>query len=293
MKKGFVLVAALLTFVLSTGRALALEQINLNIKGANRVVLIERPSTAQPLPTIILLHGLGGNAMGAARASGLAEFADQQQFVAVFPDGVGHAWNHLPPGDQPQRYLEHLEPTGLPPPDDVAFLNTLAHELVSHGYSDPKRLYIAGISAGGFMTLRMLCTQSPQVFAAAALVISGMPTEVGADCHPAGPIPVLMIKGTNDPNVPYNGGLVMARTFEVWPTDRLISFFEQINACRAAPTDSVLPVQIPYQVEVVSWPTCTGAPIVLYRVIGGVHQVPPEPNLRLTLWNFFRDKSLH
>jgi len=270
--------------------------------GQTRSYVISRPEASGPLPTIVLLHGYGGNAQGTARISGLAQLGQSEGFVSVFPDGIAvapgsahHAWNHLPAKSaaSPSAVMQ-IEGFKLPPgaaiPDDVAFLNALVADLVKRGISDPKRIYLAGISAGGFMTMRMTCTAS-EPFAAVALVISGMPNPMGADCHPRKPLPVVMIKGTADPNVPWNGGNVKRDTFAVWPQERLFEFFRQLDGCSSAAEESELPDQVPFKIELVSWTHCTkSGPIVLYRVINGVHAVPSDLNLAKTLWEFFRDK---
>ena len=62
--------------------------------------------------------------------------------------------------------------------DDVGFLKFLVADLVRRGVSDPKRIYLAGFSNGGFMTLRMICTNSG-LFAAVGLLASGMPEGLG------------------------------------------------------------------------------------------------------------------
>jgi polyhydroxybutyrate depolymerase len=284
-------IAAACAATLVSGRCLALQQMSMAVSGQPRSYLMERPAAPGPLPTMIVLHGLGGSAEETARGTGLAPFGDQQGFVTVFPDGINHAWNHLPAGKTPPAYIHLLQSKGLAVPDDVAFLRMLVADLVRRGISDPRRIYLTGISAGGFMTLRMTCVD-PDLFAGIALVISGMPEPTGEECHPAKPMPVVMIKGTADPNVPWDGGFVKVHTFSVWPQERLFGFLRRLDGCADASEQSVLPNQNPYRVELVRWTKCSsGDPVILYRVINGVHAVPPVPELRETLWTFLRDKS--
>jgi polyhydroxybutyrate depolymerase len=66
-------------------------------------------------------------------------------------------------------------------PDDVAFLKALVADFVRRGISHPKQVYLAGTSAGGIMTLRMVCT-GDGTFAAIALLAASMPEPTGADC---------------------------------------------------------------------------------------------------------------
>ncbi len=214
------------------------------VNGQARTFLLERPAGQGPRPTIIMLHEAGGSAAGIARESGLARLAPQQGFAAVFPQGlVANRWNPYPPGKETAGFIQMGRQVGGVP-DDVAFLRLLVGELVRRGISDPKRIYLAGNSNGGFMTLRMVCVDVA-TFAAIALLSSGMPEPTGADCRPAKPIPVLMIKGSADQVVPTGGGLV-ANVLGVWPTQRLVGFFRELNGCAPGPPSRPsYPAEIP------------------------------------------------
>src|SRR5262249_12854208 len=147
-----------------------------------------------------------GNAAQIAEQTGLVQPAKQAGFVTAFPDGPGGRWNLLPPRKHTARYDQLFQASGGVP-DDIAFLELLAGDLVRRGISDPKRIYLAGRSLGGAMTLRMACVDAG-TFASIGLLISAMPEETGEDCQPAQPLPVLMLNVTGDPMVPYAGGRV-------------------------------------------------------------------------------------
>jgi polyhydroxybutyrate depolymerase len=80
-------------------------------------------------------------------------------------------------------------------------------DVTQRGLSDPARIYLTGLSNGGFLPLSMLCTAGDS-FAAVGLLITSMPEDTGADCHSSTPLPVLMLGGTADQVVPYGGGVV-------------------------------------------------------------------------------------
>jgi poly(3-hydroxybutyrate) depolymerase len=182
----------------------AAQATQLTVDGRTRTFLLARPAAQGPRPTLILLHGFGGTGADIAKRSGLDQSAPRAGFVGVFPDGLRNRWSPFPPGKEPAQFVEGSREVGGVP-DDVGFLKALVADLVRRGISDPKRIYIAGLSNGGFMTLRMICADAP-LMAAAAVLISGMLDLVGADCHPAKPVPVLMVSGTADQTVPYAGG---------------------------------------------------------------------------------------
>ena len=67
---------------------------------------------------------------------------------------------------------------------------------------DPARVYVSGISNGGFMATVLACRMAGRI-AAAALFAPGV-NGIG-DCAPSRPVSVLEVHGTSDPIVPYGG----------------------------------------------------------------------------------------
>jgi poly(3-hydroxybutyrate) depolymerase len=285
------LAVAALALVLSSGFGFAAGPVSITVDGLQRSYLISQPATPGPKPTIIMFHGLDGTAQDVAQASGLAAMAPQAGFVAVFPSGLGGEWNHFPDGQVPASFTLQAQHKGVPVPNDVDFVKALIGSLVSSNVADPHRIYLAGFSAGGFMAMRMLCVD-PQAFAAIVLISTSMPTPTATDCNPT-PIPAVMIKGTADDHVPYNGGLVLDKEFTVWSAPQLAAFFTQIDGCDPlATTNSVLPnTKTKNQIDVQSWAKCTSFPVTLYTVEGGIHEIYPVPNPSQTMWDFFKPYS--
>jgi polyhydroxybutyrate depolymerase len=137
----------------------AAEPMQLLVNGQARAFLLERPAAPGPRPTIIMLHGAGRRPVDIAHETGLAELAPREGVVAVFPEGRGSRWNFFPPGKEPARDVQFFQQHGGPP-DDVGFLKLLIADLVRRGVSDPKRIYISGLSLGGVMALRMACVDA-------------------------------------------------------------------------------------------------------------------------------------
>jgi polyhydroxybutyrate depolymerase len=86
--------------------------------------------------------------------------------------------------------------------DDVAFIRALLDSLERTYRIDRRRVYATGLSNGGMMSYLVACALSDR-FAAVAPV-SG---ELSMDCAPTIPVSVLIIHGTADENLPYNGGI--------------------------------------------------------------------------------------
>src|SRR4029077_12743441 len=129
------------------------EPIQVTVNGQARTFLLERPVAQGPRPTIIMLHGARRRGADTAHQSGLAQLAPREGLVAVFPEGRGSRWNFFPPGKESAKDLQFFQQQGGVP-DDVGFLRTLVTDLVRRGVSDPKRIYISGLSLGGVMALR-------------------------------------------------------------------------------------------------------------------------------------------
>ena len=270
----------------SLGKPPAAEPMDIMVNGQARRFLLVRPSGQAPSPTVIMLHGLNGTGADIARRTALDQLGPRAGFAAVFPDGLRNRWNHFLPGKEPAFVANSPQIGGVP--DDVGFLKLLIADLVRRGISDPRRIYLAGSSNGAFMTLRMICAETG-LFAAAALLVGGMPDVLGAECRPQKPIAVLMINGTADQIVPYAGGMVQpGNAFNAWSAERLVGFFRELNGCTATAEQSVLPNTTRNQVEIARWTRCASAPVAFYRVVGGGHGAPRDLDAGQVLLDFFR-----
>lgn len=233
--------------------------LTIETRDGSRAAIVETQD-AGPRPTIVVLHGAYMGAAVAARATHFKESAAARGYNAVFPDGLGRVWVD-------GRNFR----TGA---DDVGFLKALAARLVADGVADPRRLYLAGISNGGFMTFRMMC-EAPEPFAAFGTVIAGIGAETAQACRPKRALPLAMIAGAADPLVPYDGGGVgfRGRNGEVWGAERTAEFFARANGCKTADR-TAQPDGDSTTISIVriAWRCKGSAPVVLYRVEGGGHQ---------------------
>jgi len=266
----------------------AAAPVQLVVNGQTRSYLLERPTASGPRPTIIMLHGAGAGAARELELSHLDRAAPKEGFVGVFPEGRGGRWNFAPPGKESPRDVSLFQQYGGLP-DDVAFIRALVGDLVRRNISDPKRIFIAGRSLGGVMALRMVCVDA-ETFAALGLLIAAMPDVTGADCHPAKPLPAVLLNGTADQILPYGGG--QSRSGDsLWPTERLVAFLRRLDGCAGPPEREVRADQPLHPIEIERSAQCTQAPVVFYRVLGGEHEVPARIHAAALLLDFFRDKS--
>ncbi len=225
------------------------------------------PAGQGSAPTVIVLHGAFSTAEWTMRHYGFAEAAAARGFAAVFPQGLRGCWND---GRNPFPWRA----------DDVAFLKVLAGELMAEGVADPGRIYLAGVSNGGMMAMRMLCEAS-DLFAGAGTIIANMPMAVGSKCQPSRAVPIVMFNGSADTWVPYRGGGVGFLNLGgyVWSTQKTADFIAHANRCSAEPAMSDVSIDA-MSITRFGWTGCDRrANVTLYRVNGGRHEVYGSMNV--------------
>jgi polyhydroxybutyrate depolymerase len=217
-----------------------------------------------PKPTVIVLHGALGTGAFLLRTSGFAEAAERLDFNAVFPDGVDRQWTDGRVG-------------GHKGPDDVAYLRALVDRLIADHVARPDRIYLAGISNGGMMSLTMAC-KAGALFAGVGTIIANLP--LGIEPCAFTPMPVVMINGTADPIVPYQGGSVgfSGERGTVLSVDQTIASFAKADGCNVEPESQPIAKKDPNtktSATKLAWQGCKpGTSLTQYRVDGGGHGVP-------------------
>ncbi len=187
-------------------------------------------SASDPRPVVVVLHGgLGDDDDAVSLSFGkLNRLAVEDDFLVVYPAGIGGHWND---GRNVERYVAQRENV-----NDVGFLAKLVDELVEKRNVDPDAVFFVGVSDGAMMAHRFACERTAKLRAFVA-VIGSMPYNVARRRSRCGtePLSVLMINGTADPIVPWDGGTV---TFEdqplgrVLPVERTFAFWQRHDACQ-------------------------------------------------------------
>jgi polyhydroxybutyrate depolymerase len=245
---------------------------SITVNGVTRTFAATLPG-ARPAPLVIVLHGNSQTGADMAARTSWPQVAGREKFGVVFPDGLNRAWADLRPNDT--RALR-TPPEGT---DDVAFITRLIEKYVGDGSADPKRIYVTGVSNGGAMTMTLACKRA-DLFAAGASVIFNLTDESAQACQPSRGVPMLMMNGTADPLVPYEGGRGTSR-FAIdgyWSTVKTLDFWRHVNGCEeqdAASTD--LDDRDPDDQSTVTRISSTcpqGHDVVLYRVNDGGHRMP-------------------
>ena len=168
---------------------------------------------------------------------GMNALTDQDKFVVVYSDGIRNKWNDGRQLQQAGAMRENV--------DDVGFIAALIDDLTQTFPVDPTHVYAAGISNGGMMSERLACDLADQI--AAIVVIAALLSEnLSVICKPSRSISVVLITGTADPLVPYQGGEI--RLFNIkrgkgLPSDATTQFWVNRNQCSNAPSVSSDPIR--------------------------------------------------
>jgi polyhydroxybutyrate depolymerase len=243
--------------------------------GLERTYILHVPPgrRAQELiPLVIVLHGHGGTGKGmiTLTKSEFDTLADRDGAAIAYPDGIDNSWND-------GRAIR-----GKTKVDDVGFITALIDTLERNFSIDPHRIYATGMSNGAMMTYRLGCERSDRL-AAIAPVDGAIPEEVAPRCSPSMSLPVLVINGTDDPLVHWEGGDVtgpfgrrtMARVLSV---QKSVRFWVARNECSLTPVvahESDLDPSDGTRIRREYYGMGRdGAEVVLYAVEGGGHTWP-------------------
>ena len=254
-----------------------------------------------PAPLILNLHGRLSNAALQAYTSDFNRIAEREGFIVLYPNGIDTAWNYFRGVFIPDE-KKH---------DDEAFIRSLIDDLDVDLNIDRNRMYVTGLSNGGFMTQRLACTMQDE-FVAFATVAATAPFAIEQLCVNATPVPILYIHGTADNNVPWNGDVrqnSVGRSFYIsYPMNESFGFWGFHNQCSQELESERLPVVDPETTTllVTAQDCADNSTVILYGVSGGGHvwhgtrtdendflgENSQDFNSSEVIWEFFSKYSL-
>ncbi len=284
MRKMYIVPLILIALCFTGVKASAYEILNETIEHDGKVrkftVFVPDGLSDVPVSLVLTLHGGGGNAetaMCCNSESRWLELAELNKFIVIFPEGwldtKGQSccfWNDCR-SDDPLSSVE----------DDVGFIKRVIGWAEANFQIDPDRIYANGLSNGGFMVFRLAAELSGR-FAAMAAVCSSLPAH--SECNPIPEsMPVLLMNGTADPLMPYEGGClgIFCRSTSL-PVEETVAFWVALNQTDATPTVHSLQ-------DIVSEDNSTvmvyqyangykGSEVYFYKIEGGGHLIPgPTP----------------
>ena len=262
------------------------------------------PRKAAPL--LLVFHGSNQTGKKIRTFSGnvFDELAQEHGVVVVYPDGYRGHWN--------DARISSNFPTRKAGTDDVAFTKALIEEMRAKHDIDARKVYIAGYSNGGQMVIRLI-HEWPYPFAGAVLIGATQP-DASNFLVPSKEtsLPVLIIHGTSDPLVPYNGGVASLWGFN--PRGPGLSahetalYYARRNHIHTNPTITTREykgkdmLEVPFE----AYSENGKYPVTLVSIVGGGHVVPnpykkaafllgktaTHMNSATLLWDFFESVTL-
>ncbi|MEH2361881.1 MAG: alpha/beta fold hydrolase [Nostoc sp.] len=242
----------------------------------------------RPMPLVLVFHGDNGSGRSISNVTRFNELADQKGFIVVYPDGIDQKWSLR--GNAQGRV------------DDVLFVSALIDHLQQQINIDSHKVYATGFSRGGILTQALAC-KLPDKIAGFASVAGSLPARLKPNCQPQTPISMLMINGTNDRDVLYEGDDHTQRGALVSISD-MVDFWRSHDQCTSS---NESPQFSKVQVKSSVYKGCSGnSEVWQLAVVNGGHFWPggssTDENLNKfnaklglnaseTIWNFFQRHS--
>jgi polyhydroxybutyrate depolymerase len=287
-----VLVFILALLISSPGCFLRAAPASTNPLVGARPYLSFIPSKLDPqkaYPLIIVLHGLGHSGKGIEHYYRLDPLAESRGALIAYPDGTKEKLNsrsswrsiHERFWNATDVCCDFLR-TGV---DDVAYLDAVIDDMSVKYRVDPKRIFVIGISNGGYMAYRFACDRASRV-AAIMSQAGAMWTDI-TRCRPTNPVAVLHIHGTADEMIPYDGGrTVGGHGPPVVSAHQAVSDWVKFDGCAPLPDTSTPSMDLvgdeqpqgPAETTVEKWAGCRG--VELWTMHGARH----SPSLNYPAW---------
>jgi polyhydroxybutyrate depolymerase len=249
----------------------------ITVDNRERQYLVHLPpsfGSKKSLPVIFAFHGGGGEYKKTIRYYNLNGLADDNGYIVVYPNAVNKAWSMHGVSSRVKNIDNDV--------DDVKFISTLLDFLITNCKADSNHVFCTGISRGGIFSL-FLAWQLSDRITAIAPVCASIPQAIADEYSFKHPTPVLLINGTEDPLINYNGGAgkmngrnARTQTANMLPTEELISKIVKLNNCMANTVTTNLPDADPGDgcTATEYLYSCNNANVEFIKVINGGHTWP-------------------
>ncbi len=234
----------------------------------------------QATPVVVVLHGRFGTGAGTASHIQINPLAEEEGFIGVYPDGLNNQRSNVP-RDTGWNYILGVPYFDTEPQDDTQFIKDLIDDLSQDLNIDRDRIYVTGLSNGGFMVQRLAC-EAPEFFSGFASVAGAGYGGMDTICDTEEPVNMLIMHGTNDNNIKWDGNSRTLQNgqefFITWPITNSVNFWGEKMQCNDdAVREDVTTPESNSDTGLIIFTAggCQdGAELTLYAVINGGHNWP-------------------
>lgn len=245
----------------------------LNYDGIDRTYLLHIPSSydgVSAVPLVVVIHPYNGYAPGFEIETGFSDKADANDFIAVYPEGLGEprSWNA-------GYCCGYAVMNNI---DDVGFISALIDTLTANYNIDSTRIFATGFSNGSMMAYRLAAELSHKIAAIACAAGQMMLDE----CNPDRAVPIMHLHSLNDDICLYEGS---SEGFIYPSVEEVIYTWVEINNCETVPDTIINNANL----MVRKWAALShNADIFLYTRPTGGHTWPTGTvSATDSVWDFF------
>jgi len=230
---------------------------NMMIDGIKRSFLTYVPTgNTDKIPLVISLHGGFASPKSMFHLADFRPVAEREKFVVVCPASK-HFWH---------------DGANLHGIDDIKFIDHLIDDMVKTYHADPNRIYVTGISNGGFMTTRLACQLHNRI---AAIAVVAATLDVGEGYDLEKPMPALYMHGTKDPIVSFEGGKLFGRS--IFSHKAIVDKWIAMDGCSKEPHITNIPDKAQDGTSILEEEylnSSTGYKVMSYTIKNGGHTWP-------------------
>jgi len=181
------------------------------------------------LSVLFVFHPAVTNAEGFERIATLFEEPGAEDFLIIFPNGVGRTWNTVDCCGLAQQQNV----------DDLAFIEAIFNDAASFGVISEKRNFATGFSNGAGMTHFLACNM-PERFS--AIAPAGGKRDMNESCaDTTSPVSVFITHGLDDKLSPFEGWQKVVDEIEPAPSvEDLAAYWSSANQCQEQRTSTRL-----------------------------------------------------
>jgi len=223
-------------------------------------------------PVLIVLHGRSGSSSDMQQWLGFDELAEKHGLLVIYPQSKHTGWDFgvgvRERGHVGRQYIDHSR-----------YITDIMVRVDRDHPFNWKRVYIVGVSDGASMAMRFSCSSNTEI-AGLISVAATIAVYSITDCVNTQPIPVMLMHGTDDTVMPWNG-----KIYKEYPVflsfEKSIEWWYDRNGCNGQDNGKWQFQQFVGAIDAVDITNCVkGSSISAYRIDGGGHTWPGRDHPR-------------